>query len=79
MGTVLLFSGCDLNYFPSNSSLGLRYEMKNDQNGMVKLNYILPEDELNGSVKVSVTLIYEDNNWKVDSFQLYSYRTIYGG
>ena len=43
--------------------------MKDDQNGMVKLNYLLPEDELNGSVKVSVTLIYEDNNWKVDSFQ----------
>ena len=36
---------------------------------MVKLNYILPEDELNGSVKVSVTLIYEDNNWKIVSFQ----------
>ena len=63
------YAGCDVNYFPSNSSLGLRYEMKNDQNGMVKLHYILPEDELNGSVKVSVTLIYEDNHWKVDSFQ----------
>lgn len=63
------YAGCDANYFPYNSSLGLRYEMKDDQNGMVKLNYLLPEDEVNGSVKVSVTLIYEDNNWKVDSFQ----------
>ena len=63
------YAGCDVGYFPYNSSLGLRYEMKDDQNGMVKLNYIIPEDELNGSVKVSVTLIYEDNNWKIDSFQ----------
>lgn len=63
------YAGCDVNYFPSNSSLGLRYEMKDDQNGRIQLHYLLPEDELNGSVKVSVTLLYEDNNWKVDSFQ----------
>ena len=63
------YAGCDVGYFPYNSSLGLRYEMKDDQNGMVKLHYIIPEDELNGSIKVSVTLIYEDNHWKIDSFQ----------